>query len=1110
MIRGMMCMEGVKQILAQASERERQLDWLGAVGFYKKALQLVQGSIEVGSLPSELLVDAWERTGFCYSLASRQAKDSEEFRNLRQLAVDAYRSAARLLEKGDSLRDRGKSAQCSAMAEYLGSWLAATPQVKREMLDRCLTFGKKSLEAFEKTRDELNYGKMCNDLLLMILEKLYVASDWKEMLEVAKEGINCVNKSVTILSKHADKEELLRAYFTSSLVCWYAANISEQESERKELVQNSLSYAGKSLDLSKEIGNPYHSAMSSWAASISTLLFTENIESARTHAEEMLEQAVVAKDHYLQGVAYYVLAMVADWTTLREADPDKKQEGRESIVKYAENALRHLEPVCQDFFIAETCLYYVESYSSQALEVESSLQTKRAMLEKAVGMGRKGFEHATSSGSPDATGSVLHALSKALHFCSNLETGKEEKSRLLQEALEHRQEYNRIVERAFPSNNWISGHGKNYEGQIRAEMARLEADKDQKRVLLQSAVSAIEDGVSRCKRWVLSRPVPSLIASLAAFEDGFGRVLSELYQLNQDGRALRKAVDVYEDAAKNFKKVNLSSRVAESYWKAAKTQDQLQEYNKASESFENAFEEYKDAAEKIPHFADFYLDHATYMQAWSQIEKANAAHAHENYADAVNHYEKSASLLNQTKLWSYLHSNFSAWSLLEHGEDISRKERTAESIAAFRRAAELFQEAKDAFEGQIDKIQTPDEKEQAVELFKASAIRKDYCLARVNIEEAIMHDRKGEHAISAEKYDLAASCFEEMLAAIETETDRKDISPILYMCRAWEKMKLADARDSPELYAEASELFLRAREQGTKDRTTLLASGNSAYCKALEHGARFELKRDKDDFAKIKQFLGNAANYYLRAGFDNASVWANATEILFDAYNYMVNAEVEDDPEKKMKMFLLAEKCLERSARLYETAGYVGKRDEVQRILDKVKEKREFALSLGELLTAPNEASSTRFISAPGMTVEEPVGFLKFERAFVQANVVAHHREIMVGQNFELEIHLVNLGKTAAFLLRAEGVVPEGFDLLQKPEKCMLSDGVLSFKGRKLAPLETLEMNLTLKAKKKGRFDLAPVIQFMDEAGEYKPCALEQVAITVKELGIRGWLKGQG
>jgi hypothetical protein len=1104
-------MEGVEKILAQAGEYEKRFDWLGAVEFYEKVLRIAQGvEADEKSLPAELAVNTWERMGSCYSLASRQAANSEEFKKLTELASHAYRRAVELLDNVESLRDQGRSPHCSAVAEHLDSWLARTPGSKKEMLDRCLTFGKKSLEAFERAGDQLSYVKACNDFLLVILERLYVASDSREMLQVAKEGVSYANEAVEAASRHGNKEELTRAFYASSLVSWYAANISEQENERKELIQNSLGHADKALDLSREVGNPYHTAMSNWAGGISTLLFTEKIDVARTCAEEMLKQAAVVKDQYLQGVAYYVLAMVCDWTTLREADPDKKQEGRENIIKYSENALRHLEIVCQDFFIAETSLYYVESYSSQALEVESNRQAKRALLDKALEVGRKGLEHAIRSGSPDATGSALHALSKALHFSSNLETEKEAKSRLLEEALERRQEYNRIVEQAFPSVEWISGHGKNYEGQIRADMAKLEEDNHKKRELLESAVFANEEGLSRCRRWVLSRPVPSYIASLAALEDGFGRVLSELYSLNQDRKTLRRAVDVYEDAAKNFKKVNLSSRVAESYWKAARSQDRLNEHHKASESFANAFEQYKIAAETIPHFGEFYLDHATYMQAWSEIENASAAHYLENYAEAMKHYEKSADLLNQTKLWSYLSPNFSAWSLLEAAENLSRKEKTVESIAAFKKASELYQKAKDAFDGQIGKIKSPDELEQAVQLSKASAIRIDYCSARVNIEEAIARDRKGEHSASAEKYGLAASRLEEISSATQTETDQKEVNPILYMCRAWQKMKLADAKDSAELYAEASQLFLKAKDYSTKERSTLLASGNSAYCKALEYGTRFESERNSDDFSKAKQFLANAANYYLKAGLDNASVWANATEMLFDAYNYMIGAEVEIDPEKKMRIFLFAEKCLERSVRLYETAGYVGKRDEVQRIMDKVKEKREFALSLGELLTAPSDASSTRFISAPGMTVEEPVGFLKFERAFVQANVVAHQREIMIGQNFELEIHLVNLGKTAAFLLRAEGVVPEGFDLMQKPEKCVLSDGTLSFRGKKLAPLETMEMNLTFKAKKKGKFTLAPNIQFMDEAGEYKPCALEPVSIDVKELGIRGWLKGQG
>lgn len=52
-------------------------------------------------------------------------------------------------------------------------------------------------------------------------------------------------------------------------------------------------------------------------------------------------------------------------------------------------------------------------------------------------------------------------------------------------------------------------------------------------------------------------------------------------------------------------------------------------------------------------------------------------------------------------------------------------------------------------------------------------------------------------------------------------------------------------------------------------------------------------------------------------------------------------------------------------------------------------------------------------------------------------------------------------------------------------------------------------MSVKLKARKKGKFVFTPRIQFTDEAGEQKSLILEQVTLTVKELGIRGWLKGQ-
>jgi len=1105
----------IEAILRQAKEKEREYEWLGAIDSFKKALgsegtHAYEQALQVESRTLSVAAETWERIGFCYSRASTQVEDLEEFKKLRQLAVEAYRSAAKLFEKEDSLKNQGKSAQCNAIAEYVLSWLASSPSEKKEMLDECLKFGKKSLEAYENADDELNYGKMSNDLLLCLLERLYVASDWREMKNFAQEGINCANNAISVLSKLGNNSELLRTYFTASLQSWYAANISEQEEERKELARRSLSYSEKALELSKEVENAYYTAMANWAAAFCTLLFTEKVESSLEYAQEMLKQAMIVRDNYLKGVASYALAFATNWMILREGDPDKKKEGHQRIVKYGEDAIHYLQLVSQDFFIAETCLFYAESYSSQARDVEASSEERRALFEKAVETGRKGLEHATRSGSPDATGSALHALSKALHFYSNLEARKDEKRRLLEEALAHRQEYNKIVERAFPSNDWISGHGKNYEGLIKADLAKVETDKDKKRVLLESAVSNMEDGVSRCRRWTLSRPVPTLIAAVGTFEDGFGGILNELYLLTEDKKILSRAIEIFEDAAKEFKKVNLPSRVAESYWKVARNQDRLGQHQKAAENFENAFAEYKVAAERIPHFGDFYLDYATYMKAWSEIERANFAHEHEKYADAMKHYDKVAGLLKQTRFWSYMSPNFLAWSLLEQAEDLSRKENSIESIEAFKKAGELFKESKEAFEEEIGEIKNIDEKEKATELSKASTRRKDYCLARVSVEEARIYARKGEYAESAEKYDSAATSFETISEAMETETERREIKPIAYMCRAWQKMEMADARVSSELYREASELFLKAKECTTKDRTDLLASGNSAFCKALEHGTKFEATRDKDDFLKAKQHLGSAANYYSKAGFDNASVWTSATEVLFDAYNYMIGAETEVDPEKKMKTYLLAEKCLERSVKLYEAAEYIGKRDEVLRTLEKVKEKREFALSLGELLTVPGEASSTRVISTPGMSVEEPVGLLKFEREFIQANLIVPKKEVVVGEDWGLEIQLANLGKNAAFLIRVEEVIPEGFDLIEKPEKCIVNDGVLNLKGRKLAPLESMEMKLSLKPRKRGKFVFTPKVQFMDEAGEYKSCQLEQVTLTVKELGIRGWLRGQG
>jgi len=148
-----------RAMLKKANEQEGKHEWLEAAKSYEKLLSSKQ-------VASSLAAETWERIGFCYNWASRQTEDLDGFKKLRQLSVEAYKSAAKLFEKEDSLKNQGKSAQCKAIAEYVCSWLASNSSEKRKMLDECIEFGKKSLEAFEKADDKLNYGKMCNDLLL--------------------------------------------------------------------------------------------------------------------------------------------------------------------------------------------------------------------------------------------------------------------------------------------------------------------------------------------------------------------------------------------------------------------------------------------------------------------------------------------------------------------------------------------------------------------------------------------------------------------------------------------------------------------------------------------------------------------------------------------------------------------------------------------------------------------------------------------------------------------------------------------------------------------------------------------------------------------------------
>jgi KaiC/GvpD/RAD55 family RecA-like ATPase len=1085
-------------MLMTANQAEMEYKWLDAAKFYEQGLHSKPELDDVS-----FAAESWKKIGFCYDLASRQAKDAEEFKELRHLAIAAYERAAGLFSKESGLENQAKGTECLATAEYLRAWLASDSAEKRKTLDKGRMLAQTAMQAFKKVGNVLLYSRAANLLSKILYERLHIGTTGSEQTEFAMEGINAAEDAVSVLSKTENKDELALAYSLASLHAFWMAMINEHEEDSKNVASKSVSCAEHAMALSKEVDNPYHKAMSLWAGAYSYLYYAENVESALQYAKEMFEQASTVRDNYLKGVACYLLAHILDQKSVGEANPDKKKQIYEDIIKYAEDGTRYLDLVFQDAIIADTYLFAAQTYSALASDFAVTLSEKLLYSKKAIDIGRKGLEYAVRSDAPGALISALHGLSKAYYYHSNLEPKKDDKPELLRESLGYRKELVRIVRDVFPSNRWVLGVGMIYAAQIETELSKLEKDEKSKITLLESAIADMREGVTLCKNWPVYGASPSFLGSVANYEDTFGGILDEGYSLTLEKENLIGANEVYGDAAEDFKRVDLPSRVAESYWKIAKNLDRVDGYDEAAKNFENAFAAYKAAAQRIVQFSGFYLDYALYMKSWSEIELAKGAHSEEKYEVAMQHYEKTSQLLRQSKSWMYLSLNFYAWSLLEQAEDLSRKENNSEAIEAFEKATKFFEESKRILSVKLESIDKNDERALVKRLTDASNTREEYSRGRIAIEEAKILDKKGDHLASSEKYDKAAAIFQK-ISLIDPEQTGKEAKPLAYLCRAWQKMTTAEARGSPIMYEEAAELFKLANEHTPKESASLMALGHSSFCKALEAGTEFEITRTMVMYEEAVRHMDAAAAYYLKAGFETTSDYAKATKRLFDAYVFMESAKREREPGKQAGYYSMAEKVLQTAAECFEKAKYQYKTDQVEMLLKKVKEERELSLTLNEIFHAPVITSSTASFSTLGPREESAVGLERFEHADVQAKLVQHETETKVGSTVTLEIQIVNVGKEPLSLLRIENLVPAGFQLVEKPDYCQFEDLQLTMRGKRLEPLKTDEMKITLRSFKKGTIEIKPRIVCLDWVGRpvvYNP---EPVVFNISAAVLPG------
>lgn len=1091
-------------LLSRARDQERQYDWSVAAKTYEDALRL----------PSEQdsfrIADILERKAYALYKAAFQAKTNGEFREGIRNALEFYKKAKSSYEKNDGPELKARISRCDAMISFLEYWQKDKASEKKKLIGAAWEQAIEALNGFKFSNSALDYGRTFNHLWFSTAILFDYAHDFEGRKRPIMEALDYGEQAIKFLDGLEEPEELTKALVRVAMVERAIGGWLVEQEEVQKHCQKSFDHWCRAKEVSQD------TAFAELGLSNSLAGITVDISGIPSKElpvyQEALEYSRRTEDRLLIGGALEMLAYVIGWPVYGTEDPEKREAISLEALKHALGArdefavISFQSPNWTTYWAGFPEIGHLLNLAGREIDVGK----KRELLERVLAEEPELLRLVRATEYPAVEQSTLLGLGSALNELAKLEHKREVKRKLLEKALDYGKRQLAIEEKydlyhfmnlSVP--NWLLA-------ELLSETANITEDREAKIKLLREAIQHDRKavGISTKGMSLFGSTDLGVITVVSDIHLDYGRRLRHLGQLTNDPNNLKEAAEAFENSVELALKADLLARAAEDNWEAAKTYDLLQEHLKAAERFESASENYRKATEKIPSLKAFYNDFILYMSAWAEIERAKYSHARLDSESARKHYEKAASLHKSTDKWAYLSSNYAAWAEIENGEGLSRKERPTEAVKVFENATRLFEEATKSLETECPRVVDPDEKDMVNRLIRAAESRKHYCKARVALETAKVLGRQGDDQASSDKYGQAAEMFQKIHDQLDSEQDRRELQLIIELSKAWQAMAKAEADGSAEAYAEASTLFEHAKDLSPGEKARSLALGHSRFAKALEIGTRFAETMDVGLHASATQQLESAAVCYLKADLGSASEYAKACKHLFDGYVHMNKASREEDQEKKVKLYAMTEKVLQASAASFDKAEQPKKKEQVLKLLEKVKEERELALSLTEVMKAPEIVSTTQAFIAPTPTHETPVGLERFEYANVQFALIAKPKELNVGDGLDVEIELVNAGKGPAQLIKIEKIIPEGFDVLERPENYRIEDHYLNMKGRRLDPLKTEETRLVLKPTVQGKFSLRPRVLYLDESGTYKSYETEGVEITVRELGISGWLKG--
>ncbi len=954
--------EEVSNILDQAKVEEKEYNWKQAVKLYVEI-----ANIYLNNKMKEQAAKIYKILGLAYTRAANTSDNQEEYLNFTKSTIDAYKEAKSLYKQ---IKNKSNELECEAES-YLYTGLIANS----------IAEGKKNIEY-----------------------------SYELFLESSK-----------LFSKEDNSEDVARTLNRAAMSCYFMTCFYTKKSEILKACNNGMRIGEKAWDISKDIKNIQIIGESILA--IGRLLTTETFiipfkrdenwkktfERYILKVDESLELVHNSEDYRALGVLYnfaggiysgYAIQYIEDAREQKNlADKafeyfkqsvffSKKTKDKDQIVfmiwnsnymaisfrrfKYLEKRmLQDLHDIREngkiykglnnisDFYRNLLPTFYYTNLAQRSF-FTASQQKKYAKV--SIQYAKKSLD--TFSFLPFFTW-PYQMLTWSYSQLINLTDSSEEQKEYAKLMLNYAEKANNI--------------GQNYEGGFASAagssslyrayktLADISTSPEEKNKYLTLAIGAHRNYIGN----EVESPAGNIASQLR-----LGLLYQELGIITRDIEPFEQAKKAFLLVVNESRRRKFHSYTAAAYEYLAHLEDRLGNYVISSKYYEEAQNAYNKSfkAIKIKSLKNKINEKIEYLHAWNLIENAKSNHKKENHLEAKDNYKRAYEILNDLPNYNYEAPYYFAWISQEAAEELSKQEKYEETIRCYEEARKLFGTAISKLENAFKDAKQKLEKERIEKLEKLAKVRMDHCSARINLEEARILGKQGEHITAAEKFSLAASQFREICNLFKMKREQEEQKAVYYLCKAWENMELAENYEDPNKYAEAGNLFTKASNFFTDRKMKLLAAGNSAFCQALEQGTIFDKEMDvrikAELYTKIKSMLRIASSSYRKGGFEGGADWALATSTYFDAIWHLIRADEELELNKRKEFLEIGAMYLKSAAELFGKNNYKDKEKEVFERLDMVEKEEKILISAINTIRKPSISSSTSGIIAPACPLE--------------------------------------------------------------------------------------------------------------------------------------------